>query len=526
MLIYKTQPFSHLDATSASVIALTVGLVGLAAAPRRAAGPATVVAASPVKQDVAALDIHAIVIRTDEQGEIRHVNDRFLALTGYERNAIIGRPLAVLHHPKDTEPQAQAAKALAAGDSWSGETRIVGKDGIVLWTRATALPDLDADGRRCGTLRVYSDISRQKESLAARIATASLNLLTEPVFMISTDNYELTFANDAAAKLFDWNRDDMSVINVRSLPLDCDRAAVGRQIAALLAHEINSFTFEAMHDDTPFRVDVQLVEHPEIGARVYVVLRDQVAIKAAGRAKDELVATVSHELRTPLTSIKGALGLIRSGVAGDLTDKIRDLLDIAYRNADRLVLIVNDILDLEKLAAGQMDYDMRRQDLVQTVKESIAANEAFATRFGVSIRLIAPAAPAIVCYDNDRIHQVMTNLISNACKFSATGTEIEISIESVEQTLRISVADKGIGIPASALERIFDRFTQVGKTSRARQGGTGLGLSIVKGIVESHGGTVVLSSVEGQGTTVTITLQRASDAEHLAVPRRATGAMS
>ncbi|SHF64766.1 PAS/PAC sensor signal transduction histidine kinase [Loktanella atrilutea] len=509
MLIWQTQPFMHLNATSASIFALTASLGLLMCLPPRQSLAPVGGGTTRSSRDTIALDLHALVVRTDLQGKIRQVNDHFLALTGYQREEIIGRPVSVLHHPKDVAPHAEASHALATGDSWTGENRIVGRDGIILWTRATALSDTDADGRPCGTLLVHSDISRTKESLAAHNATASLNRLTEPVFMVSTTNYELTFANDAAAALFNWNREDMSVIRVGSLPLECDRPAVSRQIESLLAHEIGSFAFEALYKGVPYRADVQLIEHTDIRPRLYVVLRDQVAVKAAGRAKDELVATVSHELRTPLTSIKGALGLIRSGVAGELTDKIRDLLDIAYRNADRLVLIVNDILDLEKLAAGQMDYDMERQDLIQTLKEAIAANEAFATRFGVTIRLIAEDDSAFVCYDADRIHQVMTNLISNACKFSPTGTDIEVRVDSDEEKLHVSVTDKGIGIPADALETIFDRFTQVGKASRSRQGGTGLGLSIVKGIVESHGGTVDLSSIEGQGTTVTITLHRA-----------------
>ena len=459
--------------------------------------------------DADALNLHALVVKTDGRGNITFVNDRFLDLTGFDRTDLIGRRPECFGHAEDAALRAEIAEAHAAGNIWTGELRVTGKTGQVFMTAVTSIPRLDDARNLTGTISVYTDITAQTAALQARNAAKSLDLLSEPVFMVSADTHEVVFANDAALALFDWDRVTLGSVRMSEVNLDCDRRAILDRLADLKTGKIDHITFDASYKDTPFQGEVQLIEGADIGKRLYIVLRDQADVKAVARAKDELIATVSHELRTPLTSIKGALGLIRSGTAGELTDKIVSLLDIAYRNADRLVLIVNDILDLEKLAAGQMDYQMETQDILKTIRESIASNESFAMRFGVTISLKADPTPAWVVYDADRIHQVMTNLISNACKFSPVGSNIEVSVLNLGQTYHIRVSDEGAGIPASALERIFDRFTQVGKTDRARKGGTGLGLSIVKGIVESHGGTVALTSVEGEGTTVTVAFKRA-----------------
>ena len=459
--------------------------------------------------DAQALNIHAMVVKTDRTGRISFVNDHFLALTGFAATDLIGHLPAIYGHVDEADVRDELARAHAAGDIWTGTQRIVGKTGDVFNTQTTSIPRLDRQRRAHGAVTVHTDLTQQQLAAGSIDTAKSLHLLSDPVFMVSARTHDVVFANDAALRLFGWHRDRLTEVRMEEVALACDRRAVMKQIAAIEAGEIEHFNFDAVYNDQPFQGHIQMIQADDIGKRLYVVLRDQVAIQALSRAKDELVATVSHELRTPLTSIKGALGLIRSGTAGELTEKISGLLDIAYRNADRLVLIVNDILDLEKLAAGQMEFNMECQDIVQTVRESIAANESFAARFGVSIALTADETPAWVVYDADRIHQVMTNLISNACKFSPSGARIDVTVSLTPETCQVVVADSGAGIPAGALERIFDRFTQVGKTDRARKGGTGLGLSIVKSIIESHGGTITLASIEGQGTTATVAFHRA-----------------
>ncbi len=513
LLIWLSRPGDQTNLVYGCAALLAVSLAGQVALVRSKEAAKKKASRQDVPDlDTKALNAHAMVLMTDGAGRINFVNDRFLALTGFVRDDLLGKAISAIHHSEDAAIYASIAQAHIAGEIWIGEQRIIGKSGASLWTQVTSIPRLDRKRRSQGSMSVHTDISVQKLAAAAHDAMTSLNLLSEPVFMACAVSHEVVFANDAAAKLFEWNRDNMSDIQISSLNVDCDKIAVQKKIVALKAGTIDQFSFDAVHNDVPFLAEVQLIQAQDFGTRLYVVFRNQVAVQKVSRAKDELVATVSHELRTPLTSIKGALGLIRSGAAGELTDKIRDLLDIAYRNADRLVLIVNDILDLEKLAAGQMDYNMERQDLVQTVTEAINANEAFAERFGVTVRLTADDGPAWAIYDADRMHQVMSNLISNACKFSAAGAQIDVTVKTQGDKFRISVVDKGVGIPSSALERIFDRFTQVGKANRSRKGGTGLGLSIVKGIVESHGGKVNLSSIEGQGTTVIVTLKQADAA--------------
>ena len=474
-------------------------------------------AAALLQGDAKALDRHAMVVRTDTSGRIDFVNDQFLELTGYTPQDLIGRSPCAYGHPDEAHICDDIARTTAAGQIWTGRQRVVGKAGEVFVTQSSNVPRLDQRRRSHGVLSVHSDVTSAATAVVPTAAAApvpdtvrSLHLLSEPVFMVLAETHEVVFANDAALALFGWTRSRLSDASMAAVALACDRRAVLRQIAALEAGKIEHFTFEATYNDFSFEAEVQMIASEDIGRRLYVVLRDQAQQLEVARARNELVATVSHELRTPLTSIKGALGLVRSGAAGEMSDRIAGLLDIAYRNADRLVLIVNDILDLEKLAAGQMDYFMECQDLNRTMREAVAANDAFAARFGVTIRTKSDIEPAWVVHDADRIHQVLTNLISNACKFSPDGAQIDVSLTEVADGFEIRVVDRGDGIPASALERIFDRFTQVGKSARARKGGTGLGLSIVKGIVESHGGTIRLDSVEGQGTTAIVTFARAA----------------
>ena len=471
-----------------------------------------------LKSDAQALDLHAMLVRTDTSGKIDFVNDRFCGLTGYAPQDLVGQTPATYGHPDEARIRDEIDRAMAAGRVWTGRQRVVGKSGDVFVTQTTNVPRRDQRQQSHGVLSIQTDVTAVTAAAAIPETVTSLHLLSDPVFMVRAGSHEVVFANDAALALFGWSRDMLSGVSMADVALACDRAAVLRQIVQIEAGEIEHFSFAATYNDTAFEAEVQLVASEDIGRRLYVVLRDQAHLQDVARARNELVATVSHELRTPLTSIKGALGLVRSGAAGELSDKTAGLLDIAYRNADRLVLIVNDILDLEKLAAGQMDYAMECQDLNRTLREAVASNDAFAARFGVTIALTSDSEPAMVVHDADRIHQVMTNLISNACKFSPDGARIDVSLTAIGDVFEIRVADRGDGIPASALERIFDRFTQVGKSARARKGGTGLGLSIVKGIVESHGGTIRLDSVEGQGTTAIVTFARAAvPAEQLAV---------
>lgn len=219
-----------------------------------------------------------------------------------------------------------------------------------------------------------------------------------------------------------------------------------------------------------------------------------------GRVKDEFVAMVSHELRTPMTSVSGSLGLVLGGVAGVLPERVQELIQIAFNNCQRLIRLVNDILDIEKIASGTME--MRRQcvDVAALAEKAVESTEAFATGYGVNIAIDFSRAPETVQGDADRLTQVLTNLLSNAVKFSPRGGEVSLVAQERGGVARFSVFDRGPGISESVRPVLFQRFVQGDSSDSRNTSGTGLGLSIVKAIVEQHDGEVGFRDRDGGGT--------------------------
>jgi signal transduction histidine kinase len=229
-------------------------------------------------------------------------------------------------------------------------------------------------------------------------------------------------------------------------------------------------------------------------------LRYAIERKRLERLKDEFVSTVSHELRTPLTSIAASLGLLIGKVAGILPGPAARLLSIAYTNSRRLVRLVNDILDIEKLESGRVVFYFAKVDVRILVEHAIEANRGYAQSHNVRVRLTDSAAVGEVRADSDRLVQVVTNLLSNSIKFSPADNEVVVSIEKGTDAIRISVRDHGIGIPEDFRAHLFEKFAQADATNARQKGGTGLGLSIVKQIVERLGGEVGFSDAPGGGT--------------------------
>lgn len=217
--------------------------------------------------------------------------------------------------------------------------------------------------------------------------------------------------------------------------------------------------------------------------------------------QSEFISIVSHELRTPLTSIRGALAVLEAGVIGPLSDKVLELVKVAHRNSKRLVHMVNDILDMEKLAAGKIKFDMCAVDLVSVVNQALEANAAYAQELTIRFEFLLFPETAPIWGDPDRLIQVLTNLMSNAAKFSPTGEVVEIRIVADDNLWRIEVIDHGPGIPLSFRNDIFGTFAQAENAATRQKGGTGLGLHITKTMVELMDGKIGFSSEEGAGTT-------------------------
>jgi PAS domain S-box-containing protein len=239
-------------------------------------------------------------------------------------------------------------------------------------------------------------------------------------------------------------------------------------------------------------------------AGAQALARDITRQREVERLKDEFLSVVSHELRTPLTAIRGSLGLLASGKLGALEERGQRMLAIAAQNTDRLVRLINDLLDIEKIESGTATMERRALDAGSLVRDAAEVMGAMASEAGV--RLVVEAEPAPVFADPDRLVQVVTNLVSNAIKYSPPGSAITLTVRPRGGEAVVRVSDTGRGIPAGRLEAIFERFEQVDSSDARDKGGTGLGLPIARTIVEQHGGRMWAESEWGRGSTFTFTL--------------------
>jgi PAS domain S-box-containing protein len=264
-------------------------------------------------------------------------------------------------------------------------------------------------------------------------------------------------------------------------------------------------------DGTSFPVEytsTPIVQDGRIRGAV-VVFHDVTERRTVERIRDEFTSVVSHELRTPLTSIRGSLGLLESGVLGPLPERAQRMTQIAVENTDRLVRLINDILDLERLDSDGLQLRQSTCDAEQLIARATEGLLSAAVAAGV--RLAVDTAPAAFEADADRVIQTLTNLIGNAVKFSPRGGTVQISSVRRSDEILFTVRDSGRGIPADSLESIFGRFQQVDSTDSRQSGGTGLGLAICRSIVELHGGRIWACSGVGQGSTFSFVIPAADE---------------
>lgn len=223
--------------------------------------------------------------------------------------------------------------------------------------------------------------------------------------------------------------------------------------------------------------------------------------KKIDNLKAEFISTVSHELRTPLTSIKGSLGLLQDGLAGELSAESKDLVDIAMKNSERLILLINDMLDIQKLESGYMKFHFQFFDIVDVIETAIHETQKNAKELGIEIDFVKNNLNDLkVKMDKDRIKQVMVNLISNAIKFTQDTKKVTVAIEKLDNSIRVSVHNFGFPISESSCDKIFQKFSQIDSSNTRKKGGTGLGLSICKAIIDMHHGKIDFLSTKEKGT--------------------------
>lgn len=320
--------------------------------------------------------------------------------------------------------------------------------------------------------------------------------------------------NAAATRMFGWSaemlgRRDVSVLLETA---DRDDAGLMARIRAGGADATGGLVQEMIgrrRSGEGFPVDVAFSPLAlTTGVHLVAVVRDITDRRRVEELKKEFVSTVSHELRTPLTSIAGSLGLLAGGAAGSLSERASRLIGIAHSNSLRLVRLINDILDVEKLESGQINLDLQPLDLRDVAVRSIDTVRGYAHELGVSLELAeGPSAP--VLGDADRLVQVVVNLLSNAAKFSPSRGTVKVVVLPEARIVRLSVRDDGPGVPETFRARIFTRFAQADGSDTRQKGGTGLGLAIAKEIAERHGGRLWFESAPGDGATFHLDLPMA-----------------
>jgi len=386
--------------------------------------------------------------------------------------------------------------------------------------------------------KLLSTIGQQREALAREHATvqAQRNQLealidaSDAAIMLVGPDRRVAYANAEMATLTGIPREAVLGASLESL----QRFFAGSFVEpAALAAQGEALAGKAtLHDRVdlafPRRAVYQRVVAPvrdRGGAPLgHIVLYRNVTHEVeVERAKSEFVSVVSHELRTPMTSVKTSLSLLLAGAAGPLEPGSRELLEIALRNADRLIRLVNDLLDLSRLEAGRMEFRLEPVSLEESVAAGLETVAAFAGEQGVMLIPRPPAEPQVVLGVRDRVLQVFVNLLANAIKFSPRGGQVEVRWWRDEGYAVAQISDQGPGIPSDKLAAIFEPFTQLDSSTTREHGGAGLGLTITQRLVQALGGGVWVESEVGSGARFFVRLPIAS-AQQLAAAPVATAA--
>lgn len=464
-----------------------------------------------------------LIITTDINGVILSFNHAAEINLGYRAEELVGKSSpAVFHVPEEVVRRAQelTASGLAVEPGFEvfvalarrqgkGDTRewtYQRKDGSHFLVSLTVSALRDTKGEITAFLGIATDITERKqvEMIQAQFSVI-IESSTDAIMSKSLDGI-VTSWNPAAERMFGYGADEM-IGKPMALLIPPDRSEEEPQILAKIRRGEHIEHFETMRrrkngEIFPISVTISPMRDRSgviIGAsKIARDISERVKIE---RMKSEFISTVSHELRTPLTSIRGSLGLIAGGVAGELPTQVKTLVDIAHKNSERLILLVNDILDMEKIEAGKMVFRLAPTGVAPLLRQAVESNRAYGVQYKVAYELAENLADVMVNVDANRLLQVLANLLSNAAKFSPAGGKVIVAATNDGQRVRISVSDHGGGIPEQFRSQIFQKFAQADSSDTRKKGGTGLGLSITKAIVEQMGGSIGFESQPNVLTT-------------------------
>lgn len=401
--------------------------------------------------------------------------------------------------------------ALERGEGYDIELPLTTPRGRPIWIRTVGAVEFEGDkpARIVGAIQDITERRRLEGSIRASEETFRQAMEHAAIGMaLVTPNGRFLKVNAALCGLLGYTREELLETGFESLTHPDDLALNMEYVRQTLEGAAQTYQLEKryVHKDGHIVwawLSVSLVRDADGTPKYFVSqIQDITARKQVDRMKSEFIAAVSHELRTPLTSIRGSLGLISGGATGPISEKVARLVDVAYQNAGRLTLIINDILDAEKIESGKLSLDLAPQALAPLLEQSVEQNRGYGLTHKVRFELRRPVPEVTVNVDASRLLQVLANFLSNAAKFSPAESAVDISATLVDGMVRVAVTDRGPGIPKEFQPRMFQKFSQAdGSDSRAR-GGTGLGLAIAKSLVEQMGGDIGYITESGTGTTL------------------------
>ena len=455
-------------------------------------------------------------------GRLTSLNAFTAETLGYRSEALIGRAVSELLDGGGAATFQDCLRTLETKDEWQGALPLRRSDGIyrriAFRSRRMELP-----GERPFILNHGMDVTEQHEAEEAlHLLTRQRELILESVgdgiYGIDLDG-RLTFINQAAARALGYTPEELTGRDMHELihHNHIDGTPYSKANSPIL-HAMRRCETVRMRDEVFWRHDgtavpveytaTPLIDDGQISGMV-VAFQDISDRRRLERMKDEFISTVSHELRTPLTSLRASLGLIASGSLDKRPEKQRQMIDMAIGNCDRLVRLVNDILDFDSGEKGKLPLRRQPVEAVDLLRRAVDVAHAEATRIHIGLRIDAP--PALVLADEDRVVQVLNELVTNALKFSPPETTIRLAAQPFGTSeVCFSVEDQGRGIAPEKLERIFERFQQGDASDSRALGGTGLGLALCRSIVEQHGGRIWAESTPGQGSRFQFTLPAAT----------------
>lgn len=464
------------------------------------------------------------------------VNPSALRMWGYDRESeVLGRPLATFL--KSAGEGLAACQSALENGIWNGELLARRRDGSDFVAQVSASVVKDRHAKPICLMvslvdvtesrRIHEILDRKQKNLEAIFDATPLGML------LVNDRMQVTRANDGIRQMSGKgypsiiNHDPCQALNCVHAAACADGLPAFRPCNCCLLRDVvhqalasdkpirGVETQPALGDDGKIRPWLSVSAEPvnvDGSKHILIALNDitdrkraEEELKQTMEMKAQFISTVSHELRTPLSAMKEAIIIVLDGVSGKINQDQRHFLDIAKRNIDRLSRLIDDVLDFQKLSAGKMKLHRQENDIAAAVNEVYSTMRPNAAKSGVHLAVDIQSNLPRAVYDNDRILQVLINLVSNAIKFTPEGGRVLLSASRQEEHLAVKVSDTGYGIPKEDLSRIFDRFYRVQRPGKEIKG-TGLGLAIVSKIVAAHGGRIEVESELDKGTTFTVLL--------------------